>query len=82
MPPTPVGLRAVRASSPQMGSLYASAIGTTVLQLKELPLRPPEYDGKLCLFDVAPGVDGAAIKAALESHGDVISCTLGRFWNP
>eukprot|EP00900_Chrysochromulina_parva_P012484 jgi/Chrpa1/21236/Chrysochromulina_OHIO_Genome00024904-RA len=31
-----------------MGHIYASAIGTTVLQLKELPLRPPEYDGKLC----------------------------------
>ena len=53
MPPTPV---AVRASSPQMGGLYASAIGTTVLQLKELPPRPREYDGKLCLFDVAPSV--------------------------
>jgi len=82
MPPTPVGLCAVRASSPQMGSLYASAIGTTVLQLKELPPRPREYDGKLCLFDVAPGVDGAAIKAALVPYGDIVSCMLGKTARP
>eukprot|EP00900_Chrysochromulina_parva_P003387 jgi/Chrpa1/13049/Chrysochromulina_OHIO_Genome00024578-RA len=61
-----------------MGHIYASAIGTTVLQLKELPLRPPEYDGKLCLFDLAPGLDGAAIKAALVAYGDIVSCTPGR----
>ena len=60
-------------------SIYASAIGTTVLQLKELPLRPPEYDGKLCLYDLASGVDGAAIKAALVPYGDIVSCTLDRF---
>jgi len=78
MPPTPVGLRAVRASSPQINSLYGSAIGTTVLQLKELPPRPREYDGKLCLFNVAPGVDEAAIKAALVPYGDIVSCTLGK----
>jgi Ran GTPase-activating protein (RanGAP) involved in mRNA processing and transport len=71
--------RAFKRGLGVMGHIYASAIGTTVLQLKELPLRPPEYDGKLCLFDLAPGVDGAAIKTALESHGDIVSCTLGRF---
>eukprot|EP00900_Chrysochromulina_parva_P027515 jgi/Chrpa1/9398/Chrysochromulina_OHIO_Genome00015588-RA len=71
--------RAFKRGLGVMGHIYASAIGTTVLQLKELPPRPPEYDGKLCLFDLAPGVDGAAIKGALESHGDIKSCTLGRF---
>ena len=44
----------------RMGDLYASAIGTTVLQLKEIPSRPKEYDGALCLFDLAAGVDEAA----------------------
>ena len=71
--------RAFKRGLGVMGHIYASAIGTTVLQLKELPLRPPEYDGKLCLFDLAPGVDGAAIKAALVAYGDIVSCTLGRF---
>ena len=51
-----------------MGDLYASAIGTTVLQLKEIPLRPPELDGKLCLFDLADSVDERAIRAALEEY--------------
>ena len=75
----PVGLCAVRASSPQINSLYGSAIGTTVLQLKELPPRPPDYDGKLCLFKIAPGVDEAAIRKALVPYGDIVSFTLGRF---
>eukprot|EP00900_Chrysochromulina_parva_P027937 jgi/Chrpa1/9778/Chrysochromulina_OHIO_Genome00016827-RA len=44
--------RAFKRGLGVMGHIYASAIGTTVLQLKELPLRPPEYDGKLCLFDL------------------------------
>ena len=39
-----------------MGDLYASAIGTTTLQLKEIPRRPPELDGTLCLFGIQDGV--------------------------
>ena len=38
-----------------MGDLYASAIGTTVLQLKEIPPRPAEFDGVVCLFDLQAG---------------------------
>ena len=72
----------VCASSPQINSLYGSAIGTTVLQLKELPPRPREYDGKLCLFNVAPGVDEAAIKAALVPYGEIVSCTLSTTARP
>jgi len=68
----------VRASSPQINSLYGSAIGTTVLQLKELPPRPREYDGKLCLFDVAPSVDEADIRVMLSPYGEIVSCTLGK----
>ena len=48
-----------------------------MLQLKELPPRPREYDGKLRLFNVVLGVDEAAIKAALKDYGDIDSCTLG-----
>ena len=63
-----------------MGDIYASVIGTTILQLKELPPRPPEYDGKLCLFDLAEGVDEGAIRAALApAYGEIVSCTLGGF---
>ena len=49
-----------------------------MLQLKELPPRPREYDGKLCLFDIAPGVDEADIRGMLSLYGDIVSCTLGK----
>ena len=65
-----------------MGDLYASAIGTTVLQLKELPLRPAEFDGLLCLFDLAEGVDEAAIRAALAAFGEVVSVAIGGGFPP
>ena len=37
---------AFRRSIDVMGDLYASAIGTCVLQLKEIPPRPAEYDAR------------------------------------
>ena len=52
-----------------MGDLYASAIGTTMLQLKEIPRRPPKFDGALCLFGIRDGVDEFAIRAAFSSIG-------------
>ena len=61
-----------------MGDLYASAIGTTVLQLKEIPPRPEEYDGALCLFGLAENVDASAVRAALGSHGEITSCELNQ----
>lgn len=48
-----------------MGDLYASAVGTTVLQIKEISPRPPDFDGVLCLFGLKPGVDEAAVRQAL-----------------
>ena len=35
-----------------MATLYASALGTTVIQLKEIPARPPSAVGKVHLCDV------------------------------
>ena len=56
-----------------MGDLYASAIGTRVLQLKEIPQRPAEYDGMLCLFDLKEGVDEELIRGALKVYGEITS---------
>ena len=58
-----------------MGDLYASAIGTTVLQLKEIPQRPEEFHGKVVLF----GVKGSAsdIEAALSEFGTVVIGEVG-----
>ena len=36
-------------SDAQMGDLYASTIGTTVLQLKSIPTRPAEFDGAVSI---------------------------------
>ena len=60
-----------------MGDLYASAIGTTVLQITEIPVRPAEFDGALCLFDLAEGVDESSITAALEKFGPIRDCKIG-----
>ena len=56
-----------------MGDVYASAIGTTVLQLKEIPTRPSQFDGALCLFGVRAGIDEAAVRAALRRFGEIAS---------
>ena len=49
-----------------MADVYASAVGTTVLQLKEIPLRPPEFDGAVCLFGLKPEKKDDEIREALE----------------
>ena len=50
-----------------MGDLYASAVGTTVLQLKEIPARPKEYEGALALFDLQKDATKETIKSAFEA---------------
>ena len=60
-----------------MGDLYASAIGTTVLQIKDIPLRPAEFHGALCLFTLKDGVDESTIRAELERFGPIQDCKLG-----
>ena len=57
-----------------MADMYASAVGTTVLQLKEIPPRPQAFDGLLCLFGLKPGVNEEAIRIAF---GEVARCSLG-----
>ena len=45
-----------------------------VLQIKELPPRPSEYDGLLCLGEVPAEVDEATLRAALQQFGTIQSC--------
>ena len=59
-----------------MGDLYASAVGTTVLQIKEIPERPSEYDGKLALFGLKV-TDESAIEKAFAVYGEVVRCKVG-----
>ena len=66
-----------------MGDLYASAIGTTVLQLKELPDLPEEFSGALCLFDLAQQVTEVEIRAELAQFGVIQRVEVERgAWPP
>ena len=62
--------------------LYASAVGTTVLQLREIPPRPKEYDGKICLFLIRDSsgkpqdIDEARIRNVLSKYGEILDCEL------
>ena len=47
-----------------------------MLQLKEIPLRPAEYDGAAALFSLADGVDEATVRTALEPFGTIVSCKM------
>ena len=66
----------------QMGDLYASAIATTVLQIKEVPTRPAECDGALCVFllrdreGAVLDVDENTLRAALAKHGEIMRIEL------
>ena len=45
-----------------------------MLQIKDIPPRPPEYDGLLCLGGVPEGTTEAAIKQALRRFGEIEDC--------
>ena len=55
----------------------ASAIGTTVLQIKEIPERPAEFDGAICLFGLAQGVGESEIREWLQAFGVIVSYEAG-----
>ena len=55
-----------------MNGPYASAIGTTVLQLTEVPGRPERFNGVLAIFGPKAGLDEALIRATLETVGPII----------
>ena len=48
-----------------------------MLQIKEIPTRPSEFDGALCLFGVAEGVGEAAIRRKLRKFGVIKSYETG-----
>ena len=76
LPRTEVENEAFGRSLPAMNQLYASAVGTTVLQLKEMPKTPEEYLGELCLFGVDDTISKATVEKALSRFGKVVSCKL------
>jgi hypothetical protein len=61
-----------------MNQLYASILATTVLQIEEIPPRPAEFDGVVCLFKLSANVDENMVRAALIGFGTIESCDLSR----
>jgi hypothetical protein len=61
-----------------MNQLYASILATTVLQIEEIPPRPAEFDGKICLFKLSSNVDENMVRTALIGFGPIDSCDLSR----
>ena len=59
-----------------MTQLYASILATTVLQIEEIPPRPAEFDGVVCLFKLKANVDENMVRAALIGFGTIESCDL------
>jgi hypothetical protein len=59
-----------------MNQLYASILATTVLQIEEIPPRPAEFDGVVCLFKLSSNVDENKVRAALLRFGSIESCDL------
>jgi hypothetical protein len=61
-----------------MNQLYASILATTVLQIEEIPPRPAEFDGVVCLFELKSNADESVVRAALIRFGTIESCDLSR----
>ena len=49
-----------------------------MLQIKDIPPRPTEYDGLLCLGGVPAGIDEAEIKEALRPFGKIEYCMANK----
>jgi hypothetical protein len=61
-----------------MNQLYASILATTVLQIEEIPPRPAEFDGIVCLFKLSANVDENKVRTSLVGFGTIESCDLKR----
>ena len=59
-----------------MSHLYASAVGTTVMQIKEIPPRPAAVDGALILHGLRDGVDSDTVRSVLSDFGEVVEVDL------
>ena len=53
-----------------MGKLYASITGTTVIQIKSVPSRPIEMEGRLSIRKLAGSITQEQLEYALAAHGE------------
>ena len=75
---TPVERAAFGRAIMVMADVYASAVGTTVLQSREIPPRPESFHGALCLFGLKPMAREAAVHEAFGGFGTIVALELMR----
>lgn len=77
-------VRVFKRALPVMNKLYASLAGTAVVQLKDIPPRPPEYDGRITVFNPPTAYisgedsDTAVATSDLQRFGQVVELSVGR----
>ena len=60
----------------KMGSLYASVTGTAVIQIKSIPDRPEDFEGRIIVHGLPAEVDEASLTSALRAYGSVVRCEV------
>ncbi|KOO28318.1 ankyrin repeat and sam domain-containing protein 6 [Chrysochromulina tobinii] len=70
---TPVESAAFERAIMVMADVYASAVGTTVLQSREIPPRPEAFDGALCLFGLKATKGEGAVRETLGCFGAIVA---------
>lgn len=61
-----------------VAAMYASAVGTTVLVLKDIPQRPPQFDGSICIGKPDKAVDSTLLHQVFGTFGTIINYDLSR----
>eukprot|EP00966_Prymnesium_polylepis_P165964 3836368-Prymnesium_polylepis.1 len=69
--------KAFKCALKVMGDLYASAVATNVLQLKEIEPRPAEYDGMLCLGELTESANENAVRVCFSPFGTIVNFEPG-----
>jgi hypothetical protein len=70
-------LAVFNSALPVMNKCFASICGTAVVLLKDVPPRPPEYDGRVTIFDLCPSsADEEAVRVDLSRFGNVVEAAV------
>ena len=59
-----------------MGNFYASVTRTSVMQVKHVPPRPAQYDGRVLFFNLPADTQEDELRTALSEFGTVVDCNV------
>jgi len=77
-PRTPEDTRIFRTALRVMAYVYASPLGTSVLQLRRVPPRPTQFDGCVLACELPPQSGAAQVRAALARFGPIEGIELDK----